>query len=95
MRELPVGVPRTIDEFRRKHPYRVQETPHTREVVKIRPSCHEHDDISDDFLAGMKRANNGGILHLPRGQLFVIGQPLDLTFLNNIHVRIDGEIKAQ
>jgi galacturan 1,4-alpha-galacturonidase len=41
----------------------------------------------------LKKANKGGTLYLPKGQTFVIGKPLDLTFLNDIHVHLEGEIK--
>ena len=92
--ELPAGVPRSIVEFRQKHPYRARAISHCRRIVKIRSSSNDTDDISDEFLAGIKQANEGGTLYLPKDELFIIGKPLDLTFLNNIHVRIDGEIKA-
>ncbi|EEY20199.1 exopolygalacturonase [Verticillium alfalfae VaMs.102] len=91
--ELPAGVPRSLEEFREKHPYRARSTKgDCRKVTRIRPSKHDTDDISDDFLEGIKQANNGGLLHLPKDELFVIGKPLDLTFLNDIHVRLDGKI---
>ncbi|RNJ56448.1 hypothetical protein D7B24_007284 [Verticillium nonalfalfae] len=91
--ELPAGVPRSLEEFRAKHPYRARSTKgDCRKVTRIRPSKHDTDDISDDFLEGIKQANNGGLLHLPKDELFVIGKPLDLTFLNDIHVRLDGKI---
>lgn len=92
--ELPVGVPRSIVEFRQKHPYQSRAISHCRRTVKIRSSSNDADDISDEFLAGIKQANEGGTLYLPKDELFIIGKPLDLTFLNDIHVRIDGEIKV-
>lgn len=58
----------------------------------IRPSTKDTDDISADFKSGLEQANHGGILYLPAGQTFVIGQPLDLTFLDDVHIRLDGEI---
>ncbi|KAM0271906.1 hypothetical protein ACHAQH_008908 [Verticillium albo-atrum] len=91
--EIPAGVPRSLEEFREKHPYRARNIKgNCRKVVKIRSSEDETDDISDEFLAGIKEANNGGLLYLPKDELFVIGKPLDLTFLDNIHVRLDGKI---
>ncbi|KAF9873616.1 glycosyl hydrolase family 28 [Colletotrichum karsti] len=41
----------------------------------------------------VKNANNGGAVYLPAGETFVIGKPLDLTFLNNIHIRLEGTIR--
>ncbi|PNH64672.1 hypothetical protein VD0002_g4071 [Verticillium dahliae] len=91
--ELPAGVPRSLEEFREKHPYRARSTKgDCRKVTRIRSSEHDTDDISDDFLEGIRQANNGGLLHLPKDELFVIGKPLDLAFLNDIHVRLDGKI---
>ena len=49
--------------------------------------------MSDDFLKGLREANNGGTLHLPKGNTYIIGKPLDLTFLNDVHVNLDGEIR--
>ncbi|RYP36431.1 hypothetical protein DL767_003394 [Monosporascus sp. MG133] len=95
--ELPPGVPRSLEEFRAKHPYVARSTRgksgNSRRVVAIRSSEHAEDDISAEFLDGIKEANNGGLLHLPKGKLFVIGKPLDLTFLNDIEIRLDGEIR--
>ncbi|RYO92201.1 hypothetical protein DL766_010392 [Monosporascus sp. MC13-8B] len=96
--ELPPGVPRSLEEFRGKHPYVARSTPgksgNCRRVVTIRSSEHVEDDISAEFLDGIKEANNGGLLHLPKGELFIIGKPLDLTFLNDIDIRLDGEIRS-
>lgn len=93
--ELPAGVPRSVEEFRDKHPYVSKFHGGHRRVVRIRSSRHDKDDISAEFLRGIKKANNGGTLYLPKDELFIIGEPLDLTFLNNIHVRLDGEIKVR
>ncbi|KAM0330215.1 hypothetical protein ACHAQA_004389 [Verticillium albo-atrum] len=91
--EIPAGVPRSLEEFRIKHPYQARSTKgDCRKVIRIRSSEDETDDISEEFLAGIKEANNGGLLYLPKDELFVIGKPLDLTFLDNIHVRLDGKI---
>lgn len=66
--------------------------PSRRHVVTIRASKDPHDDVADDFLWGMQKANNGGTLHLKRGEQYVLGKTIDLTFLNDVHVRLDGEI---
>lgn len=90
--ELPAGVPRSLSEFRAKHQYK----PHKncgRKTVRIRASEDDEDDVADEFLQGLKDANNGGTLLLPEGETFMIGKPLDLTFLNDVHVQLDGEIK--
>ncbi|PWW80808.1 Glycoside Hydrolase Family 28 protein [Tuber magnatum] len=63
-----------------------------RKKVNIRASCNETDDISADFLEGIKKANNGGTLVLKKGKKYVIGKKLDLTFLNDIQVQLDGQI---
>ncbi|KAI2628431.1 family 28 glycosyl hydrolase [Xylaria nigripes] len=93
--ELPADVPRSIEEFRRKHPYVGKGHGHHdhRPVIRIRPSKHDTDDVSDEFKAGLRRANHGGTLYLPKDDLFVIGKPLDLTFLDDIQVHWDGEVK--
>lgn len=87
------GLPGSVHEFRKRHPY----TPSTsgfgdRHVVVIRPSANDTDDVSAAFKAGLEHANHGGTLYLPANQTFVIGQPLDLTFLSDVHLRLDGEI---
>ncbi|KAL2163345.1 hypothetical protein VTH06DRAFT_5402 [Thermothelomyces fergusii] len=64
-----------------------------RRKVTIRASRHDRDDISDDFLWALKKANNGGLLHLQKGKKYVIGKKLDLRFLNDVYVKIDGELK--
>jgi galacturan 1,4-alpha-galacturonidase len=91
--ELPANVPRSVEEFRRQYPYTGPKCPGQRPVVKIRSSKNETDDVADDFYAGLKKANNGGTLYLPKNELFIIGKPLDLTFLNNVQVHWDGEVK--
>lgn len=94
--QLPAGVPRNVDEFRAKHPYKRSTATGgcgSRPLVKIRASQNDTDDVADDFLAGLRKANHGGTLYLPRDELFVIGKPLDLTFLDDVQVRWDGEVK--
>jgi hypothetical protein len=66
-----------------------------RHTVTIRSSKNDLDDISDDFLWGIKKANHGGTLHLQKGKKYVIGKKLDLSFLNDIYVKLDGEIKVR
>lgn len=65
-----------------------------RKKVTIRASKHDRDDISDDFLWAIKKANHGGLLHLEKGKKYVIGKKLDLSFLKDIYVKIDGELKV-
>ncbi|KAH7024533.1 exo-polygalacturonase [Microdochium trichocladiopsis] len=89
---LPAGVPRDVVEFREKHPYRSPKPDCHRKVVTIRSSKDDLDDVADEFLQGIKNANNGGTLRLEKNKLYVIGKPLDLTFLNDIHVDLQGEI---
>ncbi|KAK0636548.1 pectin lyase fold/virulence factor [Bombardia bombarda] len=90
--EIPAGVPRSLSEFREIHPYSPRKC-EGRKTISIRASANDTDDISDEFLKGVRQANHGGTLLLPKGKTFIIGKPLDLTFLDNIHVRLDGEIK--
>lgn len=65
-----------------------------RKTVTIRPSKNDYDDISSDFLWGIKQANHGGRLLLEKGKKYVIGKKLDLTFLDNIEVQLEGELKV-
>ncbi|AEO68160.1 c14a0449-38b5-4bf8-9954-82965c1cd184 [Thermothielavioides terrestris] len=64
-----------------------------RKRITIRASKNDRDDISDEFLSGIKRANNGGLLHLEKDKTYVIGKKLDLSFLKDVYVKIDGELK--
>ncbi|KAL4971489.1 putative exopolygalacturonase B [Aspergillus desertorum] len=66
---------------------------HDRRTVTIRSSHNDTDDVSADFLWGIRRANHGGRLLLKKGQKYVIGKKLDLTFLDNVEVQLDGELK--
>ncbi|KAK1445916.1 glycosyl hydrolase family 28 [Colletotrichum melonis] len=91
--ELPAGVPRSLEEFRDKHPYTPPSQGCGRKTFTIRASRNATDDVSEDFKKGLLEANNGGTLYLPKNQTFVIAKALDLTFLNDIHVRLEGEIK--
>ncbi|KAK3379152.1 exo-polygalacturonase [Lasiosphaeria ovina] len=90
--DLPAGIPRSLSEFRRKHPYKLKQNT-GRRIVNIRASATDTDDVADDFLRGLHSANHGGTLELPQGKTFVIGKPLDLTFLDDIHIQLDGEIR--
>jgi galacturan 1,4-alpha-galacturonidase len=65
-----------------------------RKKITIRASKDDHDDVSDDFLLAIKKANNGGLVHLKKGHKYVIGKKLDLTFLKDVYVKIDGELKV-
>lgn len=92
--ELPPGVPRNAQEFREKHPVaRRSFEEEARETFTPRASEDDFDDVSDEFEEAIRKANNGGTLYLPEGELFVIGKPLDLTFLNDVHVNLEGTIK--
>lgn len=83
--------PRSVGEYRRHFPYHHPPKDHRRKV-HIRNSRSDTDDISSEFLKGLKKANHGGTLVLPAGKTFVIGKKLDLTFLNDVQVQLDGEI---
>jgi galacturan 1,4-alpha-galacturonidase len=65
-----------------------------RKKITIRASKHDRDDVSDDFLWAIKQANNGGMVHLKKGHKYVIGKKLDLSFLKDIYVKVDGELKV-
>ena len=65
-----------------------------RDSVYIRASANDTDDISAEFLWGLKEANKGGQLVLEKGKTYIIGRKLDLTFLQDVYVRLDGEIKV-
>lgn len=65
-----------------------------RKKVTIRASKDDCDDISDDFLWALKEANNGGLVHLKKHHKYVIGKKLDLTFLKDVYVNIEGELKV-
>lgn len=65
-----------------------------RKKITIRASKHDRDDVSDDFLWAIKKANKGGLVHLEKGKKYIIGKKLDLTFLKDVYVRIDGELKV-
>ncbi|PWY74993.1 CobW domain protein [Aspergillus heteromorphus CBS 117.55] len=64
-----------------------------RQTVTIRASKSEEDDVSSDFLWGLQQANHGGRLLLQKGQTYVIGKKLDLTFLDDVEVQLEGEIQ--
>lgn len=77
---------RNIGAFHQRYP--------DRRTVTIRSSKSDDDDVSSDFLWGIKQANHGGRLLLEKGKTYVIGKKLDLSFLNNIEVQLEGEIKV-
>ncbi|KAI7470101.1 hypothetical protein KC351_g12834, partial [Hortaea werneckii] len=66
--------------------------PDYRHKVTIRASQNETDDVSDDFLWAMHKANHGGTVWLKEGETYVIGKKLLLDFLKDVHVQLDGEI---
>lgn len=84
--EKDISALRSIGAHRQKYP--------DRRTVMIRPSKHDTDDVSMDFLWGIKQANHGGRLLLQKGKTYIIGKKLDLSFLNNIEVQLEGEIKV-
>ena len=83
--------PRSVGDYRRMFPY-THPAPDRRKKVFIPQSNSDTDDRSCEFLQGLREANHGGTLVLPEGQKFVIGRKLDLTFLDNVQVQLDGEI---
>ncbi len=66
-----------------------------RKKITIRASKNDRDDISDDFLWAIKQANHGGLVYLEKGKTYIIGKKLDLTFLKDVYVKIDGELKVR
>jgi galacturan 1,4-alpha-galacturonidase len=67
--------------------------PEYRHTVTIRASKNETDDISADLLWAFHKANRGGTVYLKEGSTYVIGKKLDLSFLNDVHLQLDGELK--
>lgn len=65
-----------------------------RHIVTIRPSLNDTDDVSSEFLQGITEANHGGRLLLKEGETYIIGKTLELTFLDDIEVQLDGELKV-
>jgi hypothetical protein len=59
----------------------------------IQASASDTDDVSAALLDGLKKANNGGLLHLEKGKKYIIAKKLDLSFLKDVYVKLDGEIK--
>lgn len=90
--DLPPGIPRNRLEFRQKHPV-AKRARGCRKTFTPRASQHDLDDVSEEFEEAIRQANNGGTVYLPEGETFVIGKPLDLTFLNDVHVNLEGTIK--
>lgn len=90
---LPPEVPRNLLEFRSKHVYATPELD-CRKTITIDPSIDINDDVSDVFREAVKEADNGGTLWLREGGVYVIGKALDLTGLNDFHLRLDGEIRV-
>lgn len=91
--QLPASYkgPKSIADYRKACPYH-HPAPDHRNKVYIRASKNDTDDISAEFYAGLQKANHGGTLVLPEGKTFVIGKKLDLTFLDNVQVQLDGKI---
>jgi galacturan 1,4-alpha-galacturonidase len=93
--ELPPGVPRTIEEFRERHPLQRRDEHSSRKSFEIKASQNDTDDVSDEFIKGLQMANHGGTLLLEKGKTYVIAKPLDLTFLDDIHIQWEGEVKVR
>lgn len=87
----PSHLPKNCDEFKQHHPYHHPPENHRRKIY-IRDSKNETDDVSAEFLKGIQQANKGGTLVLPKGKTFVLGKKLDLTFLDDLQVQLDGTI---
>ncbi|KAI9728816.1 MAG: hypothetical protein M1834_007202 [Cirrosporium novae-zelandiae] len=68
-------------------------TNNQRQRVTIRASQNDTDDVSAEFLNGIKVANNGGTLVLKQNDTYIIGKKLELSGLNDIEVNLEGEIK--
>ncbi|CZT52664.1 related to Probable exopolygalacturonase B [Rhynchosporium secalis] len=83
--------PKSIKEFRSQYPY-VKPQNLLRKEFQIRASRSDTDDISAEFLEGLRKANHGGTLVLPKNKTFVIGKKLDLTFLDDVQVNLEGKI---
>lgn len=66
-----------------------------RRTVTIRSSKDDDDDISNDFLWGVRWANHGGRLLLKKGETYIIGKKLDFGFLDDIEVQLEGELKVR
>jgi hypothetical protein len=66
-----------------------------RREYTIRASAHDADDVSAEFEQSLQAANNGGILRLNKGKKYVIGKKLDLRNLNDVHLKLEGELKVK
>ncbi|ANB12369.1 Pgu1p [Sugiyamaella lignohabitans] len=58
----------------------------------VKPNGHGKDD-AQSILNAMKTCNNGGAVVFQKNNLYTIGSPLDLTFLRDIDIYIDGTIQ--
>ncbi|KAF4551799.1 Exopolygalacturonase A-like protein [Elsinoe fawcettii] len=63
-----------------------------RQASKVCTVQGNSTDASPSILAAAKACNNGGTVVFPAGQTFVIGTPLDLTFLKSVDFAILGTI---
>jgi hypothetical protein len=63
--------------------------------ITIRCSRNDTDDISSELYAAIKKQNHGGEVWLLEGEKYVIGKRLDLSFLDDFALRIDGELKVR
>ncbi|KAI9046624.1 hypothetical protein LZ554_009367 [Drepanopeziza brunnea f. sp. 'monogermtubi'] len=83
--------PESIQDFKNFYPYQYPPA-NQRPKIYIRSSDNDTDDISAEFYRGLEKANHGGTLVLPKDKTFVIGKKLDLTFLKDVHVNLEGTI---
>lgn len=91
--KYPAHLPKTCEEFKKHTPYHYPPA-NRRKQFHIRASKHDNDDISAELLKGFKAANHGGTLVLEKGKKYVIGKPLDLTFLNDFQLQLDGTLQV-
>ncbi|CAE7030548.1 Exopolygalacturonase [Pyrenophora teres f. teres] len=78
------------------HPYHPKKTcpesPPRSKTCNVQARGNGKDD-SKNILKAIKNCNNGGHVVFPKDQHFTIGTALDLTFLNNIDLDIQGTIQ--
>ena len=59
-------------------------------VCRVKPGCKPVRDDARAILTAFEKCNNGGTVVMDRD--YLVGSPLDLTFLKHIDVVITGEI---
>ncbi|KAF2223361.1 polygalacturonase [Elsinoe ampelina] len=63
-----------------------------RNASKVCTVAASSTDASPSILQAAQACNNGGTVVFPAGQTFVIGSPLDLTFLKHVDIFILGTV---